>query len=401
MEHVLRCNSLKCRKTLSDFAVVTTCSHVFCVDCSNRCQLSGQREGQRVVCPACDMHLTNPDDVVVTNLNPSEDYKTSVLSGLSPNVIMECAGRALSFWTYQTTQEIVYQEYLARNLTDRFGSMNTQMDKIIQDANGEILNLRNKMSNMAMDQESLRQKNEELIQAFRDKNRKLLQTQELYDKLKRRDMLGQVQNAASDAVDHTIQASVTANRYAVKIDNQNQRPVPPPRFPSIQNSSIPYQGQGPGGPAMAPPTSRITNGDRTWAGFSSQENVQQNQPSQTPSTHRQQLAPGNIPTPYIGVGKLLPNSLSGAATPQITSTGRSPLTSLNANIATGSGFAGYGMSAGLKVSNSAGSSVNGFARPVVRSRVAQRTSSGSPSAYNPAFAPVPTGNMFSNGGNYY
>jgi E3 ubiquitin-protein ligase CCNP1IP1 len=52
------------------------------------------------------MHLINPDDVVVTNLNPTEDYKTSVLSGLNPNTIMECAGRALSFWAYQTAQEM-------------------------------------------------------------------------------------------------------------------------------------------------------------------------------------------------------------------------------------------------------------------------------------------------------
>jgi E3 ubiquitin-protein ligase CCNP1IP1 len=52
------------------------------------------------------MHLTNPDDVVVTNLNPTEDYKTSVLSGLNPHTIMECAGRALSFWAYQTAQEM-------------------------------------------------------------------------------------------------------------------------------------------------------------------------------------------------------------------------------------------------------------------------------------------------------
>lgn len=52
------------------------------------------------------MHLPNPDDVVVTNLNPTEDYKTSVLSGLSPNTIIECAGRALGFWAYQTTQEM-------------------------------------------------------------------------------------------------------------------------------------------------------------------------------------------------------------------------------------------------------------------------------------------------------
>ena len=110
------------------------------------------------------MHLPNPDDVVVTNLNPTEDYKTSVLSGLSPNVIMECAGRALSFWAYQTTQEMfvhylksfqslsdyhsVYQEYLAKNLTEKYATINGQMDKIIHDANSEISSLRNKLSSM-------------------------------------------------------------------------------------------------------------------------------------------------------------------------------------------------------------------------------------------------------------
>ena len=52
------------------------------------------------------MQLPNPDDVVSTQLNPTEDYKTSVLSGLNPSIIMECAGRGLSFWTYQSTQEM-------------------------------------------------------------------------------------------------------------------------------------------------------------------------------------------------------------------------------------------------------------------------------------------------------
>jgi E3 ubiquitin-protein ligase CCNP1IP1 len=54
------------------------------------------------------MQLPNPDDVVVTNLNPTEDYKTSVLSGLRPFVIMEIAGRALSFWAYQAAQEMLF-----------------------------------------------------------------------------------------------------------------------------------------------------------------------------------------------------------------------------------------------------------------------------------------------------
>lgn len=81
-------------------------SHVFCIDCSNQCQLSGQQRGQHRSCPACEASLPNPDDVVVTNLNPTEDYKTSVLSGLSPHIIMECSGRALGFWAYQTTTEM-------------------------------------------------------------------------------------------------------------------------------------------------------------------------------------------------------------------------------------------------------------------------------------------------------
>lgn len=104
MDFSLRCNSLKCRTPLSDRAVVTTCSHIFCEPCSETLGLANPN-GARV-CPACETHLANPDDAVVTQLNPTEDYKTSVLSGLSPSIIMECAGRGLAFYSYQTTQEM-------------------------------------------------------------------------------------------------------------------------------------------------------------------------------------------------------------------------------------------------------------------------------------------------------
>ena len=181
MEHTLRCNAMKCRKELNEHAVVTTCryvrctpggihilliiySHVFCIDCANRLKLSDPPNGQRPVCPACDTHLVNPDDAVITNLKPTEDYKTSVLSGLSPTIIMECAGRALSFWAYQATQEVydfltfyydtadnterVYQEIMVTSLSDKHNSLNAQMDKIIHDANAEISDLRIKMNSM-------------------------------------------------------------------------------------------------------------------------------------------------------------------------------------------------------------------------------------------------------------
>jgi E3 ubiquitin-protein ligase CCNP1IP1 len=39
------------------------------------------------------------DSIVYTDLNPSEDYKSSVLAALKPDMILDIASRALSFWT--------------------------------------------------------------------------------------------------------------------------------------------------------------------------------------------------------------------------------------------------------------------------------------------------------------
>ena len=88
-------------------------SHIYCPECANILQLFSVRDGQRPICTACDGQLSNPEDVVGVNLSPSEDYKSCVLSGLSPTVILECAGRALSFWAYQTNSEMcVFLAYI-------------------------------------------------------------------------------------------------------------------------------------------------------------------------------------------------------------------------------------------------------------------------------------------------
>lgn len=124
---------------------------------------------------------------------------------------------------------------------------------------------------MQVDQDSLRRKNEELIQALREKSRKQLQTQELYDKLKRRAMLGQVQNAALDAVDQNIQASVTANRFVDRVESQNHnhRPPPPPLFSNQQTTGLQHPGLvAENGPIGGAQIGRNGNGEDTWAGFS-------------------------------------------------------------------------------------------------------------------------------------
>lgn len=71
----------------------------------------------------------------------------------------------------------VYQEYLAKSLTERSNSLSGQLDKIIRDANSEIGSLRDKVAAMALAEEELRRKNHELMEGWREKGRKLAQTQ--------------------------------------------------------------------------------------------------------------------------------------------------------------------------------------------------------------------------------
>ncbi|KAJ2898237.1 hypothetical protein MKZ38_004063 [Zalerion maritima] len=247
MDNVLRCNSLNCRRPLTDQALVTTCSHIFCLDCANRLGLDPRRD--RNVCPACGVILTSPGDYPVNSLNPTEDYKTSVLSGLSPNIIMECTGRAMSFWAYQTTQEMygsiniaaltlpglrayeatganqemfrVYQERVAKALTEKYTSLNSYLDKTMADANTEIEQLQNQIT--MQEKGDLTKQNGELQNAFKEKHRALLQATELYDRLKKKAMMNQMEVAASDAVDSTLNSISQSHGHQDQHIYQNSR----------------------------------------------------------------------------------------------------------------------------------------------------------------------------------
>lgn len=132
----------------------------------------------------------------------------------------------------------------------------------------------NVFPDMQVDQDGLRRKNEELVQALREKTRKQLQTQELYDKLKRRAMLGQVQNAALDAVDHSIQASIIAQRFVDHNQTTNMRPPPPPLFPNQQSNGARPTGIGSRPPSIVGGQTGRSAAEENWAGFSSEGSAQ-------------------------------------------------------------------------------------------------------------------------------
>ncbi|KAI0068893.1 hypothetical protein BV25DRAFT_61365 [Artomyces pyxidatus] len=171
MDSDLRCNRLTCRKALADKAVVTTCSHIFCVECANELFNSTR------ICPGCETSLTEPDDVVVCSLHPSNDYKTSVLSGLSPSTILEICGRAISFWQYQIHQENSFQHAVVRNVNDKNAQLQKQLDSVLREANGEMSLLNSKVSELERDLELERRKTRDLQDAAREKDKE-------YQKLK-------------------------------------------------------------------------------------------------------------------------------------------------------------------------------------------------------------------------
>lgn len=85
--------------------LLTCHRHCFCLDCAKQSGLATVHAIKRK-CPTCSTALIHERDVVEMNLKPTEDYISSILCGLDPQTILECAGYALMFWNYQQSQEM-------------------------------------------------------------------------------------------------------------------------------------------------------------------------------------------------------------------------------------------------------------------------------------------------------
>ncbi|KAF1814114.1 hypothetical protein P152DRAFT_499671 [Eremomyces bilateralis CBS 781.70] len=227
MDFILRCNSTKCRVQLVDRTVVTTCSHIFCLQCSESLGLSTAASPTRR-CPACDQLLSNPDDAMIQVLNLSEEQKSTVLSGLTPGTIMECAGRAIGFYSYQAMQEILYQEYSVKHLTDRYTALKSEMNRTVQEANTEMNSLRERINSMKSEKANLEEKNRELVNAFREKSKALQNTQRMYQGLKAQVMATHTEHAAAEDAENALN-NMSSPRF-------EQLAPPKPRGPFSQYS---------------------------------------------------------------------------------------------------------------------------------------------------------------------
>ncbi|KAI9792639.1 MAG: hypothetical protein M1833_001043 [Piccolia ochrophora] len=286
---------------------------------------------------------------------------------------MECASRALSFWSYQATQEILYQEHMAKNWNVKASELTADVENILNEANTEISGLQNKLAGLQLDKEGLERKHSEVVEALKEKTKKHRQTQELYDKLKRKTLYSQVQTATSEIVE---QAANDDNAMMGELfvddgygDTGNQRSFGAPRAQHQQPQQGPFvydqnhpqlrteretvhgdEGN------MAPPIMRRGPGIQIGANQNFRSKPQALSPSRRVSLSnegRRNVNSGFAATPNSHVGGLRSSTLQN-----MTPKHRQPLMTRNNNPQRTPSIAGYGMSAGMKVGRSFDGSVN-------------------------------------------
>lgn len=104
------------------------------------------------------------------------------------------------------------------------------MDKIIHDANSEIMGLRDKLSAVQIEQKNLEQRHNDLTDAFREKTKAHQQMDKAYRSLKAQVMSSHVATAASDDAEIALQ-SATGNRFVDRLGTRNGGQTDARRYP--------------------------------------------------------------------------------------------------------------------------------------------------------------------------
>ena len=223
---------------------------------------------------------------------------------------------------------------------------------------------------MQIDQDKLKAENKNLVTAFREKSRKNQQTQELYDRLKRKEMRAATESAAFDSVDEVLgNASGRQGFVSSQYNSGGPRAHAQKDFRSphgkrdgsqqihARRKSGSNEIQG-GGAMMPPPLHRPGHNGGNALDFGEQNHwsphtlliVNLANAMPTPSSHRTQLGSTAQSASRPGTGGFRhPANMMNHTPGQ-----RQTLANLDSNSTHRNGLSGYGMSAGMKVGGQQG-----------------------------------------------
>ncbi|EUB65025.1 E3 ubiquitin-protein ligase CCNB1IP1 [Echinococcus granulosus] len=124
----LACNYRKCRQPLVETAIVTICQHIFCLSHG-----PGLETGQhRTNCPACNSPLDrNANDFIEVDLQPSDRFKSLILAGQSPEIILDITRRAITFYELQQSLRSQFLEYVAAKSIEKTRSIEKELKSLM------------------------------------------------------------------------------------------------------------------------------------------------------------------------------------------------------------------------------------------------------------------------------
>lgn len=169
----MHCNVLQCRKTLSleAEACVTSCSHIFCLECSNKLF------SEALVCPACNTGLPESGDIILSQLNPTEQYKSSALAGLKPEVVLDISSRAIAFYEYQVSQELCLKSILKNNIEEKYNALREQFNLMNRDLNHAVRVEKEKQAGILKEKELEKKRGLQLSSQLEEKTKQFQKLQ--------------------------------------------------------------------------------------------------------------------------------------------------------------------------------------------------------------------------------
>ncbi|EGD74468.1 hypothetical protein PTSG_05832 [Salpingoeca rosetta] len=176
------CN--KCRGAdLGPRQWATRCSHLLCDACGQAAMEAAKASMEPVLCPVCKTPLIEKHDLVNFDPNPSEQHRSMILAGLSPALIIEIAGRALSFHTYQMS----LQTHLMRQeLKTKTSALEAKLQKLAVHGQSEMDRLHTQLQAAKEELHRTVSELQSARQAFAEKSRQHNRLQMLYDDLRRK-----------------------------------------------------------------------------------------------------------------------------------------------------------------------------------------------------------------------
>jgi E3 ubiquitin-protein ligase CCNP1IP1 len=142
--------------------------------------------------------LDKPFDVTVAILRPTDDYKMSILSGLNPTIIMECANSGMAFWAYQSFQEIYYQEHANKSLKQQLDVKNRELSGVKSSAQNEISKLEDSLQHASDKMGKLSRTLAELEEGRKSLERDRNKFRTSYEKLKQKALVPGIESAAEE-----------------------------------------------------------------------------------------------------------------------------------------------------------------------------------------------------------